>query len=127
MYKLFIILFPFYVFAQFDLTDIEYFNIIPQDIAGTIYCKMIYQDGEFTEFNGYKVIGKLSVNIFEFSNQIMTCTKILIGTREIEGKSYYYIVEGQYTANGKLKQKVIRYLGNVETIIKKFDFWEKHH
>ena len=50
-----------------------------------------------------------------------------IRKKKIKGKSYYYIVEGQYTANGKLKQKVIRYLGNVETILKKFDFWEKHH
>jgi hypothetical protein len=49
-----------------------------------------------------------------------------IRKKKIKGKAYYYIVEGQYN-NNKLKQKVIKYLGNVENIIKKFEFWDKNH
>lgn len=50
-----------------------------------------------------------------------------IRKKKIKGNSYYYIVEGQYSNKGKLRQKVIRYLGNVENIIKKFEFWNKNH
>ncbi|MFH0874988.1 MAG: hypothetical protein V1859_03560 [archaeon] len=45
----------------------------------------------------------------------------------IKGKPYYYIVKGVYDKNGKLNQKVIRYLGNVENITAKFDFWDEQH
>ena len=50
-----------------------------------------------------------------------------IRKKKIKGKIYYYIVEGRYDDQGKVKQKVLRYLGNIGNIIKKFDFWEKHH
>lgn len=50
--------------------------------------------------------------------------------KKIKGKTYYYIVEGVYEDKIKPltpKQKVVKYLGNVENILKKFEFWEKHH
>ena len=43
-----------------------------------------------------------------------------IRTKKIKGKNYYYIVEGKRDGGGKVKQKVIQYLGTVETILKKF-------
>ena len=48
-------------------------------------------------------------------------------TKKIRGKNYYYVVEGNRDPEGKVKQKVIRYLGNVESILERFDFWDKHH
>lgn len=48
-------------------------------------------------------------------------------TKNIRGKKYYYVVEGSRDSEGKVKQKVIRYLGNVESILERFDFWDKHH
>lgn len=50
-----------------------------------------------------------------------------IRKKKINGYTYYYIVEGVYTKKGKLKQKVLRYLGTVENFLKKFDFWDKNH
>ena len=47
--------------------------------------------------------------------------------KKIKGYTYFYVVEGIYTKKGKLKQKVLRYLGTVENILKKFDFWDKNH
>lgn len=50
-----------------------------------------------------------------------------IRTKNVRGKNYYYLVEGSRDQNGKVKQKVIRYLGNVESILEKFEFWDKRH
>ena len=50
-----------------------------------------------------------------------------IRTKKIKGKTYYYIVEGKRDKEGKVKQKVILYLGTVENIIEKFKFWKKTH
>ena len=51
-----------------------------------------------------------------------------IRKKKIKGNVYYYIVEGKYgDKENQPKQKVIRYLGNIETILKKFDFWDKNH
>lgn len=53
---------------------------------------------------------------------------VYIRKKKIKGKTYYYIVEGVYEGKkDKPKQKVIRYLGNIESILKKFDFWDEHH
>ena len=46
--------------------------------------------------------------------------------KKIKGKNYYYIVEGRYE-KGKPKQRVVKYVGNITTLIKKLDFWENHH
>ena len=43
-----------------------------------------------------------------------------VRTKKIKGKNYYYVVEGKRDDEGKVKQKVIKYLGTVENIINKF-------
>lgn len=43
-----------------------------------------------------------------------------IRTKNIKGKNYYYVVEGKRDGKGKVKQKVIKYLGTIETILNKF-------
>ena len=49
-----------------------------------------------------------------------------IRTKKIKGNTYYYIVEGKLNKNGKVKQKVILYLGNIKRIIEVFNFYNKH-
>jgi len=48
-----------------------------------------------------------------------------IRSKKIKGKIYYYVVEGSLI-KGKVKQKVLRYLGNVENILKVFRFYKEH-
>lgn len=48
-----------------------------------------------------------------------------IRNKKIKGHTYYYIVEGKLV-RGKVKQKVKRYLGNVENIDKVFKFYEEN-
>lgn len=50
-----------------------------------------------------------------------------IRKKKIKGKSYYYVVEGVYDNKRKLKQKVVRYLGNIERILERFRFWDEKH
>lgn len=51
-----------------------------------------------------------------------------IRKKKIKGKTYYYLVEGIYVGKTKkLKQKVIRYLGNSEQILEKYDFYDQHN
>ncbi len=47
----------------------------------------------------------------------------------VKGKTYYYVVEGVYSDKNPLqpKQKVIRYLGNIESVLEKYRFWDEHH
>ena len=52
---------------------------------------------------------------------------VYLRPKKIKGKTYFYIVEGKRDKNGKVKQKVLKYLGNAESILEKFQFWEKHH
>lgn len=47
-----------------------------------------------------------------------------IRKKKIKGYVYYYIVEGQYDDQGKVHQKVIKYLGSIESILEKFKFWD---
>jgi len=49
-----------------------------------------------------------------------------IRKKHIKGHAYYYLVEGR-VVNGKIRQKVIRYLGNPETILERYAFWDKNH
>ncbi len=44
---------------------------------------------------------------------------MFIRKKKVRGKNYYYIVENKLV-DGKVKQKVLMYLGNVEKILKKF-------
>jgi len=43
---------------------------------------------------------------------------MFIRSKKKDGRIYYYIVEG-IRVNGKVKQKVILYLGTAETVLKK--------
>lgn len=45
-----------------------------------------------------------------------------IRNKKIKGKLYYYLVEGKLIKS-KVKQKVLLYLGNIENIIKVFNFY----
>lgn len=48
-----------------------------------------------------------------------------IRSKKVKGKTYYYIVEGKLV-EGKVKQKVTLYLGNVEKVKKVFKFYKEH-
>ena len=49
---------------------------------------------------------------------------VFLRTKKIKGKSYYYIVEA-FRASGKIKQKVLMYVGTVETMLKKLKIAEE--
>ena len=49
-----------------------------------------------------------------------------IRNKKIKGQTYYYIVEGKLDKNGKVKQKVLLYLGNIDTITRVFSFYKQH-
>lgn len=50
-----------------------------------------------------------------------------IRNKKIKGKTYYYVVEGKLDKRGKVKQKVIMYLGNIGNILKVFKFYKEHN
>lgn len=52
---------------------------------------------------------------------------VYLRVKKIKGKNYYYAVEGSRDEDGKVKQKVIKYFGTVENILKKFEFYDKKH
>jgi len=43
---------------------------------------------------------------------------VFLRTKKIKNKHYYYIVEA-FRENGKIKQKVVMYIGTVENMLKK--------
>ena len=47
-----------------------------------------------------------------------------IRSKKVKGQTYYYIVEGKLY-RGKVKQKVIKYLGNVYHVLDVFTEYEK--
>ena len=50
-----------------------------------------------------------------------------IRKKKVKGYTYYYVVEGRYDDKGRVKQKVLKYIGTIENLIEKFNFWDKHH
>ena len=48
---------------------------------------------------------------------------VYIRSKKVKGNTYYYIVEGKLDEEGKVKQKVILYLGNVKHILEVFNFY----
>lgn len=52
---------------------------------------------------------------------------VYIRKKKIKGKNYYYIVEGKVDERGKVKQKVLLYLGSIDNIIKMVRFYKEHH
>ena len=49
-----------------------------------------------------------------------------IRSKKIKGNIYYYVVEGKLDKRGKVKQKVIMYLGNAKHILDVFNFYKAH-
>ena len=45
---------------------------------------------------------------------------VYIRNKKIKGKTYYYVVEGKLDKDGKVKQKVLVYLGNIDNVIRVF-------
>jgi hypothetical protein len=41
-------------------------------------------------------------------------------------KIYYYIVKGNLDSEGKVKQKVLLYLGNIDNVMKMAKFYKEH-
>lgn len=52
---------------------------------------------------------------------------VYIRKKKVKGHSYYYIVEGKIDERGKVKQKVLLYLGNIDNIIKMVKFYKEYH
>lgn len=52
---------------------------------------------------------------------------VYIRSKKIKGKTYYYVVEGKLDRQGKVKQKVILYLGNIDNILRVFNFFKEHN
>jgi hypothetical protein len=50
---------------------------------------------------------------------------VYIRSKKVKGQTYYYVVEGKLI-KGKVKQKVLKYLGNVANILRVFDFYEQN-
>ncbi len=50
-----------------------------------------------------------------------------IRTKKIQGKTYYYAVEGKVNKKGMVQQKVLLYLGNIDHVIEVFNFYKKQH
>ena len=46
-----------------------------------------------------------------------------IRSKKVKGYTYYYAVEGNLDKRGKVKQKVILYLGNIKHILEVFKFY----
>lgn len=49
---------------------------------------------------------------------------VYVRAKKIKGKTYYYLVEGKLV-KGKVKQKVVMYLGNAMHIREVFEFYNK--
>lgn len=49
-----------------------------------------------------------------------------VAKKKIKGRTYYYAVKGQRQGS-KVKQIILQYLGSVENIIEKYEFWEQKH
>lgn len=52
---------------------------------------------------------------------------VYIRSKKVKGKIYYYIVEGKLDKRGKVRQKVILYLGNASHIREVFEFYNSSH
>jgi len=50
---------------------------------------------------------------------------VYLRLKKIKGRNYYYVVVGVRDKDGKVKQKVIKYLGTVDNILEKFNAWDK--
>ena len=51
---------------------------------------------------------------------------VYVRSKKVKGNIYYYVVEGKLDKKGKVKQKVIMYLGNTKQILDVFEFYKAH-
>ena len=51
---------------------------------------------------------------------------VYIRSKKVKGKIYYYVVEGNLDKRGKVKQKVIMYLGNAKHVLEVFQFYKSY-
>lgn len=70
---------------------------------------------------------KLYTIKFKYKLCLQDRMMVFVRTKKIGNKNYYYLVEGKRDEQGKVKQKVLKYLGSAESILEKFKFWEQHH
>lgn len=49
-----------------------------------------------------------------------------IRSKKIKRYTYYYVVEGNIDKRGKVKQKVLMYLGNIKHVLEVFKFYNSH-
>ena len=49
-----------------------------------------------------------------------------IRSKKVKGNTYYYVVEGKLDKRGKVKQKVILYLGNIDNVIRVFSLYKSN-
>jgi len=52
---------------------------------------------------------------------------VYIRSKKVKGNTYYYLVEGRLDKRGKVKQKVVLYLGNTNHIKEVYDFYNSKH
>jgi hypothetical protein len=52
---------------------------------------------------------------------------VYIRSKKVKGNIYYYLVEGKLNKQGKVKQKVLLYLGNAKHVREVFDFYNSRH
>jgi hypothetical protein len=50
-----------------------------------------------------------------------------IRSKKVKGNIYYYLVEGKVDKRGKVKQKVLLYLGNANHVKEVFEFYNSKH
>jgi hypothetical protein len=52
---------------------------------------------------------------------------VYVRSKKVKGNTYYYLVEGKLDKKGKVKQKVLLYLGNAKHIKEVFEFYKLKH
>lgn len=52
---------------------------------------------------------------------------VYIRSKKVKGNTYYYLVEGKLDKKGRVKQKVLLYLGNANHIKEVFEFYNSKH
>lgn len=57
----------------------------------------------------------------------MQSVMVYIRSKKVKGNTYYYLVEGKIDKRGKVKQKVLLYLGNANHIKEVFEFYNSKH
>ena len=48
---------------------------------------------------------------------------VYVRSKKVKGKIYYYLVEGKLDKKGRVKQKVLMYLGNAKHILEVFKLY----